>query len=88
VLAPCTIGPISHAGTQGDCVDFREAWVSGFQGPTCASLLRRRTRRCRVVIGDLDVQAGEQTVREIENLGRWVGTNECNLSAPTILILR
>jgi hypothetical protein len=26
--------------------------------------------RCRVIIGDLDVQAGEQTVREIENLGR------------------
>ncbi len=43
---------------------------SFFRSPTWESLSRRGTLRCNVAIGDVDVQAGEQVVREIQNLGR------------------
>ena len=56
---------------QGDTITWTFAKYGSVVAMTQPGYYRHhKTLRCRVVIGDLDVQAGEQTARKVENLGR------------------
>jgi len=54
--------------------------TGGANGLGRATALTFAKHGCRVVIGDLDVQAGEQTVREIENLGSKAVFSKCDVT--------
>jgi len=55
--------------------------TGGANGLGRATALTFAKHCCKVVIGDLDVQSGEQTVREIESLGSKAVFSKCDVTS-------